>query len=676
LIRSPDPSRDVENERDTAVSHDQCSLVLAVPPRYRLIRRRYSTNISLGWDAEDRQSGALVFLKASRDADDIRRETKIVEAISHPSVPKLIEWGLVPDGAFLVLTSAGSIDLETYLLNRGGKESAAIVTALMRAIALTLDAVHGAGFIHRDLKPANIALGDDLTPSIVDFSAAAPLDQHESWEHLSQLTHGYAGPEQYLKDAVEGPWTDIYALAAIAYRALFGRPPPPALARRSGEAVLSLAHDDSDDDVTQTLLAAIEHGLALDPGQRPSEAKIWAGRLLAKSGASSPTPLPSGPFDDEDAYPPTVAVERIESWPLGGDAQTHADKPQTPEQPGRNLTWILTRVMIGAVVAGAIVTLGLWQGRPLYERYVKREWLVDVHGSGDALSISDALRRGAPDAQFAIAPGVYDDNVRVDAAQHLLAADPASPPVIAPASGTCLIASGNGAVIEGLSFTPASGPDPETPKGCVILRGTNITFVNNRISDGPGPGIVVTMGSRAHISSNELSVNTGRSIIIRGGAEPQISDNILRNGGVVFAEGAHGALVANRIVQSSGSAVEIGSGARPEVRDNVIEAAAEAGVYVYDGGGGRVMNNRISESGLSGAVISGGGTVEFVGNEVVGSKEHGVLVLGPVGGVIERNMVRDSERHGIVLGPEANVADGENTLNGNAEPQVFDGRVQ
>ena len=96
-------------------------------------------------------------------------------------------------------------------------------------------AIHAAGWLHRDLKPANVLLRSDGIPVLVDFGAALPIGESATLE--TEVTDGYGAPEQYLTDAREGPWTDVYGLGAIAYRALCGRAPLSAPARLRGEAM-------------------------------------------------------------------------------------------------------------------------------------------------------------------------------------------------------------------------------------------------------------------------------------------------------------------------------------------------------------------------------------------------------------------------------------------------------
>jgi WD40 repeat protein/tRNA A-37 threonylcarbamoyl transferase component Bud32 len=102
--------------------------------------------------------------------------------------------------------------------------AARMVAVLARAIG----DVHRLGIVHRDLKPANVLLTDDETPKIVDFGLAKTLEADTNLTQSGVFvgTPSYAAPEQVegLTKTV-GPAADIYALGAIFYHLLTGRPP-------------------------------------------------------------------------------------------------------------------------------------------------------------------------------------------------------------------------------------------------------------------------------------------------------------------------------------------------------------------------------------------------------------------------------------------------------------------
>ncbi len=103
------------------------------------------------------------------------------------------------------------------------KEAAALVETLARA----MQAAHEKGVIHRDLKPANVLLAEDGTPKVTDFGLAKKLDEAGQTATGAVMgTPSYMAPEQAGgRGKALGPACDVYALGAILYECLTGRPP-------------------------------------------------------------------------------------------------------------------------------------------------------------------------------------------------------------------------------------------------------------------------------------------------------------------------------------------------------------------------------------------------------------------------------------------------------------------
>ena len=105
-----------------------------------------------------------------------------------------------------------------------GRDAAELLVTLARAVQVA----HDAGIVHRDLKPTNVLFTADGTPKITDFGLAKRLESDSGQTETGQImgSPSYMAPEQargHSRDV--GPAADVYALGAILYEMLTGRPP-------------------------------------------------------------------------------------------------------------------------------------------------------------------------------------------------------------------------------------------------------------------------------------------------------------------------------------------------------------------------------------------------------------------------------------------------------------------
>src|SRR5262249_22801152 len=110
----------------------------------------------------------------------------------------------------------------------GTPQSARPAAALARTLARAMHHAHQHGIVHRDLKPSNVLLTADGTPKVTDFGLAKRLDVADGQTPTEAVlgTPNYMAPEQAGGKVKEvGPAADVYALGAILYELLTGRPP-------------------------------------------------------------------------------------------------------------------------------------------------------------------------------------------------------------------------------------------------------------------------------------------------------------------------------------------------------------------------------------------------------------------------------------------------------------------
>jgi len=193
-------------------------------------------------------------------------EARTLAKFKHPNIVPVYRCFEAHGTAYIVMEFVEGETMQDYL-KRAGKPKESFLREVVIALLDGLAEVHRAGFMHRDIKPGNIIITAKGAPVLVDFGAARQEVGGRSRSITSVVTPGYAPIEQYSTRGKQGPWTDIYALGAVAYRAITGKAPPDATERVLDDA-LTPAVDAGRDNYSANFLRAIDVALAVNGKER------------------------------------------------------------------------------------------------------------------------------------------------------------------------------------------------------------------------------------------------------------------------------------------------------------------------------------------------------------------------------------------------------------------------
>ncbi len=356
--------------------------------------------------------------------DRFIEEAQTLARFDHPNIVRVYRYFRANNTGYMVLQWEEGKSLKSWLkeLKRAPrqKELDEIIAPLLDA----LEIIHKADFLHRDIAPDNIIVRKSGAPVLIDFGSARGEIAAHSKTVSALVKPGYSPYEQYAETSrQQGPWTDIYALAATLYHAVTGKRPPDAPSRMVHDEIVS-ARDSALSSYRPSFLDAIDRALLLEIKDRPQSVAAWRGGLLApepsRQGWLSKAREQKRENDAELAEPPSDPAN-----PRGGIPNT----PPPPDMPGPQggLLDFLDRLGGGkaAAVNGADATPDPRTPANAAKENVAKE---DVKADAAAVAAKDA-GKDKPKQRKKVAPRPASDNVAQSTPGSTVALPPDEKPI-------------------------------------------------------------------------------------------------------------------------------------------------------------------------------------------------------------------------------------------------------
>lgn len=189
--------------------------------------------------------------------------------------------------AYIIMEYISGINLGAYAELHGGKLTFTETLKLLRTPILTLEELHRASTWHRDISPENLMLTKDGKVKLIDFGSAMESDREKKTRVL-MIRAGYSPVEMYSSTGEDGPYSDVYSMAATIYKLITGVTPPPATDRLDNDPLVPPSALGVKD-ISHAQEAALLKGMAVQVKSRYQTMEEFFDGLYGES-ASAPSP--------------------------------------------------------------------------------------------------------------------------------------------------------------------------------------------------------------------------------------------------------------------------------------------------------------------------------------------------------------------------------------------------
>ena len=342
------------------------------------------------------------------------REAWALSKLKHPNILSVHQIFEENDTAYMVVEYVDGYDLAQSIANPDLRLSPKTVTEILRKLLSAISLIHDQDMLHRDISPDNILIDrETLNPYLIDFGAAreGASQSDRALSEVRVVKDGYS-PEEFYADGNQGPFSDLYALAATFYHVIRGEAPPIAHSRLFAVATqqpdpytpLDLAVEG----YTPSFIAAINRSLQVLPKDRLQSAREWLEMIAVDGDSAAVTVAPSKAGASPAPAPASGQGGLAPARPAQAAPAAQADAAGKSKAP------LLASVAVVAVLGGAAVMFGL---QPATE--------APAPPSGQA--VANAPDAAAPVTAEAAAPDLAAGSVVPDPAPDAVAAAPAAP---------------------------------------------------------------------------------------------------------------------------------------------------------------------------------------------------------------------------------------------------------
>ncbi len=333
-----------------------------------------------------RGSGSQVHVKSERYRDTFEaglksfiNEARLLASFDHPALVKVYRFWEGNGTAYMAMPFLEGKTLRDILRSRPQAPDEAWLRSVLAPLTEALEVIHAEQCYHRDIAPDNVMQLPNGRWLLLDFGAARRVIGDMTQALTVILKPGYAPVEQYaeIPGMKQGPWTDVYALAASMHYAIMGRTPPPSVGRLLNDTYQPLVHAAAGR-YSEGFLAAIDRALAVRPEARTQtiaqmrqemdlNGHVASGTTtmtIAQPPMAAPSPTSNAPTLRIGDMPPTALVPppsaRAAAVPLPmPPTPSPAAAPALAAAPAKS-KGAMVGIGVGVVVVG-VLGFGGWK---------------------------------------------------------------------------------------------------------------------------------------------------------------------------------------------------------------------------------------------------------------------------------------------------------------------------